>query len=247
MRTAHVAFDGDTPSSCPRIPRLAWLRPASIAFALAMQSSTVACDKKSDAPAPAATAASAAPATANCPAGSTKDTSGCKATRTARVATIAWNGVTGESSQTLTVKNSAGAPLKDATIAIWFYDAAGKRLDIAGSKKYRIPGDGLGGTINAGASKDITLSVAKATLPTGAAEIEGELVKATLVNPDGSDGPIWQNDDLNADERVMTGTPPPGAVAAAAAAAAAMTKAPAVSAGRKPPPPTPPAPPPKHR
>jgi hypothetical protein len=204
-------------------------KPARRIFALALLawSAAAGCDKKSDAPAPTASAA-AAPAAASCPAGSNKDGNGCKGTRTARVATLAWNRVVGDSSQTLTARNTAGSPLKDAKVALWFYDVTGRRLDISGSKKYTVPGDALGTTLNAGATKDIIVSVAKATLPTGTAEIEGEVVKATLVNPDGTDGPTWENDDLNADDRAMASAPPPGA---AAAAAAGIPTAPAAATG----------------
>ncbi len=86
---------------------------------------------------------------------------------------------------------------------------------MAGAKKYTLAGDAFGSNVKVGESRNITFPLSKAGVPDGTAEIEGEVVKATLVNADGTDGPGWKNDDLAADERIMAAAPAaaPGAVA----------------------------------
>jgi hypothetical protein len=131
----------------------------------------------------------------------------CKASGRTRAATVTWNGVFGDSAQTVSVRNLSGAPLKSGTIALWFYDRTGKRLDIAGAKKYATPGDGFGTTFKPGETKNVNVPLSKSGVPDGAAMIEGEVVKAIVVNPDGSDGPTWHNDVLNSDDRTMVAAP----------------------------------------
>jgi hypothetical protein len=164
------------------------------------------CSKKSN-DTTAVAPASATPAAARCPAGSSKDGTNCKSTGQGRVATLTWNGTLGDSAQTLSLRNLSGMTLKSGGVSVWFYDKSGKRLDVAGAKKYAIPGDAFGTNVKPGETRNITFPLSKNGVPDGAAEIEAEVVKVTLVNGDGTDGPSWKNDDLNADERVMTGAP----------------------------------------
>jgi hypothetical protein len=175
------------------------------------------CSKKSDAPSPTASAAPT-PAAAKCPAGSAMDATGtsCKATGTGRVASMTWNGVLGDNAQVVSLRNRSGMVLKAGSVSVWFYDRTGKRLDVAGAKKYALPGDAFGAPIKVGETRNITFPLSKAGVPDGTAEIEAEVVKVTLVNGDGTDGPGWKNDDLNVDERVMLAAPAPAAVATGA-------------------------------
>jgi hypothetical protein len=210
-----------------------------LALGLAMPLALAGCSKKSDdAPVTAATAVT--PAGAKCPAGSSTDGVNCKATGQGRVAAMSWNGTLGDTAQVLTLRNTSGMVLKGGAVSVWFYDKTGKRLDVAGAKKYALAGDAFGSNIRAGETRTITFPLSKTGVPDGAAEIEGEVVKVTLVNPDGSDGPLWKNDDLNADERLMARTPPATAPATAPAVVATGAVRPGIS---KPPPP----PPPPHR
>jgi hypothetical protein len=189
------------------------------------------CSKKSDDTA-AATPAPTAPAVAKCPIGSTMDsTSNCKATGLGRVATLTWNGAL-DTGQMLTLRNLSGRGLKAGLVSLWFYDRSGKRLDVAGAKKYAAPVDVFGSNIKPGESRSITFPLAKAAVPDGAVEIEGELVSVTLLSADGTDGPTWKNDDLNADERAMAGAPSPNVPGVVATALRPGLK--------RPPPPPPP-------
>jgi hypothetical protein len=184
-----------------------------LVLALAAALAVAGCDQKSGGPTVAS--ATATPAAApSCPAGATVAGNACKASGQARVAVVTWVGAVTDSGPTLTVKNTSGFGLKSATVSLWFYDRTGHRLDVAGAKKYSSSADVLGSsTFAAGAQKDTTFNFMKANIPTGTAEIEGEIVAASLVKSDGTEGLTWKNDDLNADERAMAGTPPPGAAA----------------------------------
>ncbi len=205
----------------------------ALALGLALPLAGTACSKKSDDAASAAPAPPT-PAAAKCPAGSGMDGTSCKATGQGRVARLTWNGTFGDTAQVLTLRNMSGMSLKGGSVTVWFYDRTGKRLDVAGAKKYALPGDAFGSTIKVGETRTITFPLSKTGVPDGTAMMEGEVVKATVVNADGSDGPGWKNDDLNSDDRLMLAAPAPapGAVATGA-----------VRPGVKPTPP----PPPPHR
>jgi hypothetical protein len=220
----------------------------TLALSLSAPLAVAGCDKKSggETVASATATATAAPAP-SCPSGSAVAGNFCKAAGQSRIATITWAGAVSDSGPTLTAKNTSSFGLKNATVSLWFYDRSGKRLDVAGTKKYSSSADVLGGTFAAGASKDTTFNFLKANIPTGTAEIEGEIVAATLVKSDGTEGLTWKNDDLNADDRAMAGTPPAGGAAAFAAtpattaAVAGTTKPTATVPGHKPAAPAPPA------
>ena len=198
-----------------------------LALGLAAPLALTGCTKKSDDTASTASTA-ATPAAAKCPAGSSMDGTNCKATGAGRVAFVRWNGTLGDNAQVLSLRNMSGMAMKNGTVSVWFYDRTGKRLDIAGAKKYTLAGDAFGSNVKAGERRNLTFPLSKAGVPDGTAQIEGEVVKATLVNADGTDGPSWKNDDLSADERVMAAAPAPGAVATGT-----------VKPGTRPPPPPP--------
>ncbi|HEY3820107.1 MAG TPA: hypothetical protein VGL81_23240 [Polyangiaceae bacterium] len=209
------------------------MRTTAIVLALGLLAplALTACSRKSDGAATSTASTAAAPAGVRCPAGSGSDGTNCKATGQGRVARLSWNGALGDTAQTLTLRNISGAVMKTGSVSVWFYDRTGKRLDVAGAKKYALPGDAFGSTVKAGETRTITFPLSKTGVPDGTAQIEAEVVKVTLVNADGSDGPMWKNDDLNADERVMAATP-----AAAAPVATAVVR-PGVRPAPPPPPP----------
>lgn len=228
------------------------MKTIAIALALGLTAPLAlgGCSKKSDdAPAVQSTAAAAG---AKCPAGSALAGNDCKATGGARVATMSWNGTLGDTAQTLTLRNVSGMTLKAGTVTVWFYDKTGKRLDVAGAKKYSTPTDVFGPNVKPGETRNLTFPLSKTGVPDGTAEVEGELVQVTLVNPDGTDGPGWKNNNLNSDDRGMVGTPsaavaatPPagGAAPPAGGAAVAATGARPTLLKR----PIAPPPPPPHR
>lgn len=197
------------------------------ALALAAPLSLLGCQDKSSGGTVASSVTATPAAGAACPPGSTLGGTACKGAGTSRVATITWAGAITDNGPTLTVKNTSGFGLKNATVSLWFYDKTGHRLDVAGAKKYSSSADVLGSsTFAAGGSKDTTFNFMKANIPTGTAQIEGEIVAATLVKPDGTEGNTWKNDDINADERAMTGTPQASAATAPQYAANPGTAAP---------------------
>jgi hypothetical protein len=155
---------------------------------------------------------------ASCPGGSTLSAGSCLARGQSRVATIAWNGTFSGDGPIFTLKNTTSSGLRKGTVSLWFYDRSGKRLDASGAKKWSSSADIFSGTMAASSSRETTFGFPRANLPDGTAQIEGEIVAVTLASADGSDGPGWKNDDLNADERVMVN--PPSATAPVAAAGA---------------------------
>jgi hypothetical protein len=214
------------------------MKTTAIALALGLSAPLVlgGCSKKADdAPAPQATAAPAGP---KCPTFSTLVGNDCKATGGARLATISWNGTLADTAQTIILRNTSGLTLKAGTVTVWFYDKNGHRLDVAGAKKYATPADVFGANVKPGETRNIRFPLSRTGVPDGTAGIEGELVKATLVNADGTDGPGWKNDDLNSDDRGMVGTP--SAALAGTPPAGAGVAATAVRPGVKPAPPAPP-------
>jgi hypothetical protein len=189
-------------------------KPLLLAFALLVPAA--GCDKGKDSAGPVAASATAAAAGPSCPAGSSLSSGTCVARGTTRVATISWGGLYAASGPIFTVKNTAGVGLKRGTVSLWFYDKSGRRLDASGAKKWSSSTDIFSGaTLAAGSQRDTTFNFPRANVPDGAAQIEGEIVAATVAAADGSDGPAWKNDDLNVDDRAMA-NPPPAAAAAAA-------------------------------
>jgi hypothetical protein len=208
-----------------------------LVLGLAAPLAVTGCSRKSDSagtPVPATATA----AITRCPAGSTGDAINCKASGGARVGRLTWNGTLGDTAQSLTLRNVSGTVLKGGSVTVWFYDKTGRRLDVAGAKKYAVPGDAFGSAVKVAETRTITFPLSRSGVPDGTAQIEAEVTKATLVNPDGTDGPVWQNDDLNSDDRGMVST-----VAAGVATAPVATGA-VVRPGIRP---VPPPPPPAHR
>jgi hypothetical protein len=198
---------------------------------LAIPLAVTGCSKKSDDASTSAPTA-AAPAAAKCPAGSTMDGTNCKASGGYRVGRLTWNGAIADTAQSLVLRNGSGMVMKTGSVTVWFYDKTGHRLDVAGAKKYVIPGDAFGSSVKVGETRNITFPLAKSGVPDGTAQIEAEITKVTLVNADGTDGPLWTNNDLNSDDRGMVAPVAPGAAAAAAGGP--------VRPGVRPPPPPPP-------
>jgi len=205
---------------------------ALLAAALIAPFGAGGCGKKSDGAVIAASATAAAPAP--CPPGSMLVGSSCNGAGTSHVATVKWSGgPTGDKGPTFAITNTTPLTLKGATVSIWFYDKTGTRLDVTGARKYSTPAanDAFGTTpLKPGETRSLATAFSSAIIPTGAVEIEAEVVKATIVKPDGTDGPTWHNDDLNADARTMTGTIPVAASATATAAALATAPRPVFTA-----------------
>ena len=137
-----------------------------------------------------------------------------------------WTGLTADKGPTFSVTNTSGLTLKTATASLWFYDKTGKRLDVIGAKKYSTPAsaDAFGSTpLKPSETRDLNISFSANNVPTGAVEIEAEIVRATVVKADGTEGAAWHNDDLNADARTVLAPLTDAGLLASATAASTTT------------------------
>lgn len=169
------------------------------------------------APAPLPSATASAPAH-ECP----KDTSGegtfakpCQAKGAARTMEVTWTGKTDDKGPSFRVVNKSPSTIIYGRIAVYFYDKAGKQLEVtpAGSsatkaKPYHIcTGNMFGGVMKPAEKAVITFScVTKENVPDGAKAIEAEMQMVGFT--DSTEKKIeyyWRNDDLVPDVRKKGG------------------------------------------
>jgi hypothetical protein len=162
---------------------------------------------------PAASATAAAPAV-ECPKGSSGEGTfdkPCEATGTARMMEVTWTGKTDDKGPTFRVVNKSPAVILHGKIAVYFYDKAGKQLDVpdpkgdaSKTKRYHTCGGFIFGGIMKPAEKAVlTFScVKKERVPEGTAAIEAEMQMVGFA--DSSEKKVdyyWRNKDLTPDER----------------------------------------------
>lgn len=177
----------------------------------------------SSAPAPVASASAAPIVSApvvphDCP----KDSAGegsfakpCEAKGKARLMDVAWTGKTDDKGPSFRVTNKSSLVVLYGKVAVYFYDKAGKQLDVTDDAAtppkavpYRIcPGNIFGGVMKAGEKAVITFScVAKKHVPEGTATIEAEMQSVGFA--DATEKKVdfyWHNADLTPDVRKKGG------------------------------------------
>jgi hypothetical protein len=209
----------------------ATLRAATVLSALAMLS--LGCEEPAGAPAAAsASASSAAPAAAPpptatasataeapkpshpCPEGSEgKGTQKepCVASGAARILEVTWMKKITDKGPKFRVKSKAKVPILYGDVLIYFYDAAGKQLEVevGGKTKKRVQcaGNIFAGAVKPGEGFALFFSCAsKKIIPEGATAIEAELRTAGFPDASGNrSDTFWRNDDLTPDERPKGG------------------------------------------
>jgi hypothetical protein len=215
----------------------------SLVSIFASLASFTACSKepeKGAAPAPSASAApsamAAAPASASatpapsasaaepvvphdCPKGSTGQGSAskpCEAKGGARLMEVAWTGKTDDKGPQFRVTNKSAITILHGKVAVYFYDKAGKQLDVqdtAATPPKAVPyrtcsGKIFGGVMKPAEKAVITFScVTKANIPEGTAAIEAEMPMVGFA--DAADEKkvdfYWRNNDLTPDARKKGG------------------------------------------
>jgi hypothetical protein len=173
-------------------------------------------------PAPSASAAPSAAASAaepqhDCPAGSTGTGSfnkPCDATGKARTMDVKWT-KTGDSGPSFAIKNTTKLVIVWGKIAVYFYDKAGKQLDVTDdsvtppkAKHYHTcSGQFFGGVMNPAEKETLTFScVPKKVVPDGTASIEGEMQMVGFADATGKKIDFyWRNNDLAPDARPKGG------------------------------------------
>jgi hypothetical protein len=167
--------------------------------------------------APAATASSAPEVHHDCPAGSTGTGSfakPCEATGKARAMEVKWT-KTGDSGPSFAVTNKSPLVILYGKIAVYFYDKAGKQLDVqdesvvpAKTRPYHTcSGSFFGGVMNPKEKEVLTFScVPKKVIPDGTATIEAEMQTVGFADASGKKVDFyWRNNDLAPDARPKGG------------------------------------------
>jgi hypothetical protein len=173
------------------------------------------------APAPSASAAptaSAAPEPPHdCPTGSTGPGSfakPCEAKGNARMMEVKWK-KTDDSGPSFAVTNKSQLVIVPGRIAVYFYDKAGKQLDVkddsvtpAKTRPYHTCGGNFFGGVMKPAEREVlTFScVPKSVVPDGTATVEAELPMVGFADATGKKVDFyWRNSDLTPDARPKGG------------------------------------------
>lgn len=198
--------------------------------AAALAACLVGCEKEAAKPAPPSAStptptASAPPATAPvasaaekkpvhpCPEGSAgKGTfdDPCKAKGKTRIMDVSWNQKIGDKGPTFKIINNAKLEILYGKIVVYFYDKAGKQIDVTGGDKPRrrltCAGEIFAGPVKAGEKVFINFScVKKEDVPKGATAIEGEIQTVAFTDDAGKNDTYWRNDDLAPEDRPKGG------------------------------------------
>lgn len=169
------------------------------------------------APAPSASASAAVPAH-DCPAGTSGDgtfAKPCEAKGTARTMEVTWTGKSDDKGPSFRVTNTSSSVILYGKIAVYFYDKAGKQLEVADASSsppkakpfHTCVGKLFGGVMKAGEKAVLTFScVKKEHMPAGTTAIEAEMQMVGFT--DASEKKLeyyWQNTDLTPDVRKKVG------------------------------------------
>ena len=135
----------------------------------------------------------------------------CLATGNQRLVEIAWNGKIGDKGPTFKVTNNAKHDVLYGNVLLYFYDQAGKQLEVgpAGKTKKRLQcaGNIFAGAVKPGEKIFVNFSCCKKDdVPEGAVTIEGELKTAGFADASGGrSDTYWQNTDLVPEDRPKGG------------------------------------------
>jgi len=148
-----------------------------------------------------------------CPSGSTgkgifEDM--CKATGKTRMMDVSWDKKIGDKGPTFKIINNAKLEILYGKIVVYFYDKAGKQIEIPGGDKPRhrltCAGNIFGGAVKPGEKIFMNFScVKKDDVPKGAVVIEGEITVVGFTDDAGKNDTYWRNDDLAPEERPKGG------------------------------------------
>jgi hypothetical protein len=162
--------------------------------------------------APATPAAEKKPAH-ECPEGSTgKGTfdDPCKANGKKRIMDVSWDKKVGDKGPTFKIINKAKLEILYGKIVVYFYDKAGKQMDVSGGDKPRrrltCAGGIFAGPVKPGEKVFLNFSCAKKDdVPKGAKNIEAEIQTVGFTDDAGKNDTYWRNDDLAPEERPKGG------------------------------------------
>ena len=180
---------------------------------LVQPSASVAAAASTPAPAPAPTPPPPTPRE-DCPDGSSgigTNAEPCKASGDSRMMEVKWTGKTTDEGPKFSVINQSKKPILFGSIAAYFYDKAGKQLQVTHGTKSRpmqiCSGNVFAGAVKPGEKIFVFFScVKKADVPAGTAVIEAEAKGVGFANEAGTENEFyWSNPDLVPDERPKGG------------------------------------------
>jgi hypothetical protein len=164
--------------------------------------------------APAAAASSASEPQHDCPPGSTgvgSFTKPCEAKGGSRMMDVKWT-KTGDSGPSFAITNKSQLVIVYGRIAVYFYDKAGKQLDVKDDSGKTHPyhtcaGNFFGGVMNPAEREVLNFScVPKTVVPDGTAKVEGEMQIVGFADSTGKKIDFyWRNNDLVPDVRPKGG------------------------------------------
>ena len=136
----------------------------------------------------------------------------CDGKGTARMMTVKWT-KTGDDGPSFAVTNKSKIVIVWGKIAVYFYDKAGKQLDLPPDSKgnarhyHSCSGLFFQGVMNPGENAVLTFScVPKSVVPEGTATIEAEMETVGFADPSGKKVDFyWSNPDLAPDARKKGG------------------------------------------
>ncbi len=163
-----------------------------------------------------APSAAALPPRSDCPKGSAGPGTveqPCAAAGGARMMEARWTGKTDDKGPFFAVTNKSTLPILYGKILVYFYDKAGKQLEVKDASGKALPyvvcaGANLfSGVMKPAEKATIQFScVPKSIVPDGAAAIEGELLTVGFADADGKKNEFyWTNKDLTPDVRTKGG------------------------------------------
>ena len=163
--------------------------------------------------APAATASASPPV--QCPTGSAGEgtmNKPCDAKGSARMMDVVWTGKMGDTGPSFRVTNKSPSPILYGKIVAYFYDKAGKQLEVKDASGKNGPSQVCSGNVFSGVMKPaekavITFScVKKENVPEGTAQIEAEAQMVGFADQtEKRSESIWRNNDLTPDARPKGG------------------------------------------
>jgi len=190
-------------------------KPASSASAAAAVTAAAATAATASATAAAVSAAPAPKSSRPCPDGSTGDgTLGkpCDATGKARMMEVTWTGKMTDTGPSFRVVNKSKLEILYGSVAAYFYDKAGKQLEVkdaSGKTHPKQPCSGkiFDGVMKAGEKAVITFScVKKEHVPDGTVAVEAEMQVVGFTDSAGTGADLyWRNNDLTPDARPKGG------------------------------------------
>jgi hypothetical protein len=151
----------------------------------------------------------------DCPEGSSGEGSfnkPCEAKGKTRAMEVAWTGKMTDEGPSFKVTNTSKLVILYGRFVAYFYDKAGKQLQVTeeGGKPrphQKCSGNIFGGVMKVGEKAVLTFScVKKKHVPEGTAKVEGELQMVGFADSSGEKVDFyWKNDDLAPDERAKGG------------------------------------------